>query len=94
MASHDIPIANPMIVLREEFDKWAFLFNPETTRIVVINPVGVAVWKAMNGMNRREDIISELKEHFADVPDKAADEVDAFISDLEKQGFVGFEMKN
>lgn len=89
-----MPIANPMIVLREEFDNWAFLFNPETTSIVVINPVGVAVWKAMNGKNRREDIISELKSHFADVPDKVADDVDAFISDLEKRGFVGFEIEN
>ncbi len=94
MPSPEMPIANPIIVLREEFDNWAFLFNPETTSIVVINPVGVAVWKAMNGKNRREDIISELKKHFTEVPDKVADDVDEFISDLEKRGFVGFEIEN
>ncbi len=94
MTTPEAPIANPMIILREEFDNWAFLFNPETTSIVVINPVGVAVWKAMNGKNRREDIIKELKEYFADVPDKAAEDVDAFISDLEDRGFVGFEIEN
>jgi SynChlorMet cassette protein ScmD len=94
MASHNRPIANPMIVLREEFDNWAFLFNPETTKIVIINPVGVAVWKAMNGENRSEDIISELKERFADVPETAAEDMDAFIRDLETRGFVGFEIDN
>lgn len=89
-----MPIANPTIVLREEFDNWAFLFNPDTTRIVVINPAGVAVWKAMNGKNCREDIISKVKESFTDVPDDVAEDVDAFISDLEDRGFVGFEIKN
>lgn len=89
-----MPIANPTIVLREEFDNWAFLFNPDTTRIVVINPAGVAVWKAMNGKNGREDIISKVKESFTDVPDDVAEDVDAFISDLEDRGFVGFEIKN
>ncbi len=30
MNPEDKPIANPMIVFREEFDDWAVLFNPET----------------------------------------------------------------
>jgi hypothetical protein len=28
----DKPIANPYVMLREEFDDWAVLFNPDTGR--------------------------------------------------------------
>jgi hypothetical protein len=45
----DRPIANPTVVLREEFDDWAILFNPDTAEAVGTNPVGVAVWKLMDG---------------------------------------------
>ena len=30
MSQGDNPIANPLIVLREEFDDWAILFDPDT----------------------------------------------------------------
>jgi SynChlorMet cassette protein ScmD len=94
MVSPDRPIANPIIVLREEFDNWAILFNPDTAGMLVINPAGVAVWKAMDGKNNTQDILAKLKEHFSDVPDKALDDVNAFIKDLEANGFVGFEIES
>jgi SynChlorMet cassette protein ScmD len=94
MIIHNGPITNPMIVLREEFDNWAFLFNPDTADMLVINPAGVVVWKAMNGKNSTQDILAELKEHFSEVPDKALDDVNAFIKDLETNGFVGFERES
>ncbi|RPJ51839.1 MAG: SynChlorMet cassette protein ScmD, partial [Acidobacteria bacterium] len=49
MKQMDRPIANPTVVLREEFDDWAVLFNPDTAAAVGTNPVGVAVWKRMDG---------------------------------------------
>ena len=55
MKPTDKPIANPIIVLREEFDDWAVLFNPETADAVGTNPVGVAVWKQMDGQRSIED---------------------------------------
>ena len=42
------PVANPLIVLREEFDDWAILFDPDTGSAVGINPVGVAIWKVLD----------------------------------------------
>jgi hypothetical protein len=30
----DKPIANPVVVLREKFDDWAILFNPDTAGAV------------------------------------------------------------
>jgi SynChlorMet cassette protein ScmD len=87
------PIANPTVVLREEFDDWAILFNPDTADAVGTNPVGVAVWKLMNGRRNLEQIVAEIHDQFADVPNAATTDVTAFIKDLAKRGFVGYELK-
>ena len=89
----DRPIANPTVVLREEFDDWAILFNPDTADAVGTNPVGVAVWKLMNGRHSLEEIIAAIKHQFADVPDAATKDVAAFVKDLADRGFVGYELK-
>jgi SynChlorMet cassette protein ScmD len=90
----DRPIANPLVVLREEFDDWAVLFNPDTADAVGTNPVGVAVWKLMDGKISVEDIASKIKNSFKDTPDAAFKEIAAFIDRLAENGFVGLELKN
>ena len=87
----DRPIANPIVVLREEFDDWAVLFNPDTADAVGTNPVGVAVWKRMDGKRSLAEIVAEIKASFEDVPDAALQEIDAFVDALAKNGFVGLE---
>jgi len=89
----DKPIANPMVVLREEFDDWAVLFNPDTANAVGINPVGVTVWKLMDGQRSLEEIVAELRDRFADVPHAAVEDITAFVDDLAEQGLVGYELK-
>jgi SynChlorMet cassette protein ScmD len=88
------PIANPLVVLREEFDDWAILFNPDTARALGINPVGVAVWKGMNGKSSLEKIVSEIKDCFNEVPENALQEVTSFVNTLAEEGFVGFELES
>jgi len=90
----DRPITNPTVVLREEFDDWAILFNPDTAEAVGTNPVGVAVWKLMDGRRTLEQIVVEIHDQFADVPDAAEKDVTAFIKDLAQRGFVGYELKS
>jgi SynChlorMet cassette protein ScmD len=90
----DKPIANPTVVLREEFDDWAILFNPDTAEAVGTNPVGVAVWKLMDGRRTLEQIVVEIHDQFADVPDAAEKDVTAFIQDLAQRGFIGYEVKD
>lgn len=87
------PIANPVAVLREEFDDWAVLFNPDTADAVGVNPVGVAVWKRMDGKRSLEKIVAEIKEGFEDVPENVLDEITAFVNNLAEKGFVGYELK-
>jgi SynChlorMet cassette protein ScmD len=86
------PLANPEIVLREEFDNWAFLYNPDTAEVIIINPTGVAVWKSMDGKNNRDDILAQVRKSFSEVPEEVNEHVNAFIKDLEERGLVGYEL--
>ena len=90
----DRPIANPVVVLREEFDDWAVLFNPDTAAAVGINPVGVAVWKKMDGKRSLNEIVLEIKTGFADASEAAREEITAFIDKLAEQGYVGYETED
>jgi SynChlorMet cassette protein ScmD len=94
MDQTDRPIPNPIVVLREEFDDWAVLFNPDTAYAVGTNPVGVAVWKRMDGKKSLADIVSEIKNSFADTPDAAFKEIAAFVNTLAENGFVGLEVES
>ncbi|OGV56269.1 MAG: SynChlorMet cassette protein ScmD [Lentisphaerae bacterium GWF2_44_16] len=87
------PIANPIVVLREEFDDWAVLFNPDTTAAVGTNPVGVAIWKLMDGKRSLGHIISEIKNSFQGTPDSVITEITDFVSTLARKGFVGLELE-
>jgi len=94
MNQTDKPIANPLVVLREEFDDWAVLFNPDTAYAVGTNPVGVAVWKRLDGKRSLEDIVSEIKNNFEDTPETASEEIAAFVNKLAENGFMGLEVKS
>ena len=87
-------IANPIVVLRKEFDDWAVLFNPDTAEAVGVNPVGVAIWELLNGENSLENIADRISQDFSDVPGSAAQEIQTFIEDLTERGFVGSELNS
>jgi len=90
----DRPIANPVVVLREEFDDWAILFNPDTAEAIGTNPVGVAVWQRMDGKHSLDDIVSEVKTGFEDAPESVGVEITTFINRLADNGFVGLELES
>jgi len=91
MDMKDKPVANPLIVLREEFDDWAILFDPDTGNAFGLNPTGVFVWKLLDGEHSLEDISAELRTNAEHVPEEVKDHVHEFVQDLEKQGLVGFD---
>jgi SynChlorMet cassette protein ScmD len=88
----DRPIANPLIVLREEFDDWAILFDPDSGKDFGLNPVSVFVWKRLDGRHRIDDILGEVRKACNGVPDGVEGHVTAFIQDLVGQGLAGYEM--
>jgi SynChlorMet cassette protein ScmD len=91
MSTGNRPIANPVIVLREEFDDWAVVFNPDTAEAAGINPVGVAAWKMMDGSRTVEEIVAAIRKQFDDVPETALEEIASFVENLAEKGFVGYE---
>jgi SynChlorMet cassette protein ScmD len=94
MKQTDKPIANPIVVLREEFDDWAVLFNPETAYALGTNPVGIAVWKLLDGRRSIEEIVAKIKNSFEDSPDATSKEIAAFVDTLAENGFVGLELES
>ena len=92
MVDTERPVVNSFVALREEFDDWAILFNPDTSDAVGINPVGVAVWKLMDGHNSLKEIVTNVQDCFGDVPDNAYKDIQAFIENLAGRGFVGYEV--
>jgi SynChlorMet cassette protein ScmD len=89
--NHNKPIANPLIVLREEFDDWAVLFDPDSGDGFGLNPVGVFIWKRLDGHHGVKEILRDLRESCDDVPKEAQDHLQEFIQDLVQRGLVGFE---
>jgi SynChlorMet cassette protein ScmD len=86
------PVANPLIVLREEFDDWAILFDPDTGNAFGLNPTGVFIWKLLDGKHGVEDIVNRLSDEAEDVPEDAGEHARQFIASLEAQGLVGYKL--
>ena len=85
------PIANQTIVLREEFDDWAVLFDPDTSNAYGLSPVSVFIWKRLDGKNTIADIVRELGKECKDMPDDATDHVNKFVEELVEKGYAGYE---
>ncbi len=93
MSANDKPIANSLIVLREEFDDWAILFDPDAGEGFGLNPVSVFIWKCLDGKHTVQDIMVELREDCKDMPEDAEKRVTDFIKDLIERGYAGYEIQ-
>ncbi len=85
------PVANPTVVLREEFDDWAVLYNPDTAEAFGTNPVGVAIWKLVNGRRDADQIAAAVAAQFEEAPETVEADVGQFLAQLSEHGFVGYE---
>jgi len=86
------PVANPLLVLREEFDDWAVLFDPDTGDSFGLNPVSVFIWKRLDGNHTLEDIVKEVRSECEDAPEDAQTYVKEFIDDIVEKGMAGHEL--
>jgi SynChlorMet cassette protein ScmD len=92
MIDKKYPLANPLIVLREEFDDWAILFDPDTGNAFGLNPVGVFIWKLLDGKHSIPDILDKMQENVESVPPEAQGDVEAWVQELVSRGLAGYEM--
>ena len=93
MASRDnTPTANPLVILREEFDDWAVLFDPNSGEGYGLNPMSVFIWKRLDGRHDPHEILAELRDSdCADVPEDAESRISTFINELVERGLAGYE---
>ena len=91
MNNWDRPVRNPFVVLREEFDDWAILFDPDTGNAFGLNPTGVFIWKLLDGHHTINEVVERIRDEAEDVSEDVPQHVADFIQNLEKQGFVGHE---
>ncbi len=85
------PIANPYVMLREEFDDWAILFDPDTGHGFGLSPTGVYVWKCLDGEHSIDEMIEGVRRNVKDVPKEAGEQLFAFIEDLTKHGLAAHD---
>ncbi len=88
----DKPMANPSVILREEFDDWAVLFDPDTAEGFALNPVGVLIWKQLDGTHTLDQIVAAVRSNCEEVPDDVQEHCRSFVEDLVKQGLAGYEV--
>lgn len=86
---YDQLVANPSVVLREESDDWAVLFDPDTGKSFAVDPVGVFIWKRLDGRHFLEDIIADLRQKFLEIPETVQKDCMEFLDDLVKRDFAG-----
>ncbi len=89
-SNREKPVANPVVVLREEFDDWAILFNPDTGHGFGLSPAGVYLWKLLDGEHATDDLLREIRSCAEGVPEEARGQIDAFIHELVAEGLAGF----
>ena len=90
MKNGDKPIANPVVMLREEFDDWAILFDPDTGGGFGLNPTGVYLWKLLDGEHALDALIEKFRDHAGNLPDDLRDHIGAFVYAVVAQGLAGF----
>ncbi len=83
------PVRNPDIVARRE-KKEALLFNPADGHMLCINGTGMFVWDLCDGSSSGDDIVEKIANVYEITCEKATEDYDRFIKDMEKAGFIGY----
>lgn len=85
------PVRNPDIVSRKE-EKEALLFNPSDGRMMCINGTGIFIWDMSEGDISVPDMIKKITNKYDVAVDKAETDCAAYLSDLEKAGFITYKI--
>ena len=86
-------IANPSVVLREEFDDWAVLYNPDALLGFAgfgLNPTGVYVWKLINGERTMDEVADEMRHYPEGVPEEVREHISTFVEALIAEGLAAY----
>jgi SynChlorMet cassette protein ScmD len=87
----DKPLASIEVVLREEFDDWAVLYQPLTGEAIGIGPVGVVIWRMLDGRHTLAEVAVEIEAQCEALPETVLEDTLAFVEDLQERLFLEIE---
>lgn len=79
---------NPLAIYREEFDKSAILFRPDTGESFMLNRSASFIWKQLENGSGRKEILAALAEACGGLPPTAERDLDAFLARLKEKGYL------
>jgi hypothetical protein len=83
-------IRNPDVVIREEDEDGALIFNPDTDQIRVLNPTGFFIWNLCDGSNDLAGIVALVQRSFETAPDdQVHQDINEYIEGMTAAGFIG-----
>jgi hypothetical protein len=84
-----VPVLSESEVILREEEEGAFLFEPESGNLSCLNPVGILVWKAIDGQASLGAIADAIAGRFEDVDrDTVLGDVRAFLAELKTFGYA------
>ena len=90
--SIDTPlVVNPDMVLREEGDEGAILFDPDSGAVRILNPTATAIWKLLEKGRTLTEVLAVLPDLFDEVDSDAQAQVLELASQLVRIGALGLE---
>jgi len=84
----DKPIADLQVVLQADFDDWTVLFHSLTGEAVGVGPVGLAIWKLLDGQRTLAEVAALVQAQCADAPPTVLADTLAFVDDLQRRLLV------
>ncbi|WP_409199169.1 PqqD family peptide modification chaperone [Methanospirillum lacunae] len=83
-----IPTPESHISLREEYDDWALLFNPDTGKAVGLTPTGVTIWKYLNEGKDLNGIIALIQDEYESLPADLTEDIKNFCDQVVWLGYA------
>lgn len=77
------------MVLREEDDDAAILFDPNSGAVRVLNVTAAAVWKLLDGTRTLAQVLAALADEFDELDANAESQVVRLLTTLAEIGAVG-----
>lgn len=79
---------NPLVIYREEFDKSAVLFRPDTGESFMLNRTASFIWKQLEKGASAEEVRSALSDVCGTLPPGADREIEDFLAKLLEKGYL------
>lgn len=83
---------NQLVVFRQEFDDSSLLFDPVAGKAFYLNNVATFIWHQLCSERSLDEIETELKANFSNIPQNLKKELDDFLQSLADNGFIGNEI--